>query len=92
MISELSMLKWSISLGFKRSVFLTVVGGALLATYPPGLCAQDAGSSTPQTDTGSSTAQTAQQAAGTLTGDQQSAANKTLCSAIGILPLLRCRI
>ena len=83
MISNLSMLKWSISLGFKRSVLLTVVGGALLAAYPPGLCAQDAGSSTPQTVTGSSTAQTAKQAAGALTSDQQSAANKALCSAIG---------
>src|SRR5277367_5093687 len=92
MISKLSMLKRSISHGFKRSVLLTVVGGALLAAYPSGLRAQDAGSSTPQTDTGSSTAQTdagsstaqtAQQAAGALTGDQQSAANKALCSAIG---------
>jgi hypothetical protein len=74
MISGLSMSKWSISHGLKRSVVLTVVGGALLAAYPSRLHAQDAGSSTTQT---------AQQAAATLTGDQQSAANKALCSAIG---------
>jgi hypothetical protein len=74
MISKLSMSKWSISHGFKRSVLLTVVGGALLAAYPSGLRAQDSSSSM---------GQTAQQAAGALTGDQQSAANKALCSAIG---------
>ena len=74
MISKLSMSEWSISHGFKRSVLLTVVGGALLAAYPSGLRAQDSSSSTTQT---------AQQAAGALTGDQQSAANKALCSAIG---------
>jgi hypothetical protein len=88
MISKLSMSKWSSSHGFRRSALLAIVAAAL-AAYPAGLRAQDAGSATdagssmPQTDAGSSTAQTAQQAAGTLTGDQQSAANKALCSAIG---------
>ncbi len=56
----------------KQSTILAAL--ALLVAYPAGLPAQD---------TGSSMAQTAQQAAGTLTGDQQSAANSALCSAIG---------
>jgi hypothetical protein len=62
-----------------------IVGAAfvLLAAYPGALRAQDTGSSTSQTNAGSSAAQTAQQAPATLTGDQQSAANKALCSAIG---------
>jgi hypothetical protein len=74
MISKLSMLKWSMSHGVRRLGLIAIVGAALCASYPSGLRAQDAGSST---------AQTAQQAAGALTGDQQSAANKALCSAIG---------
>ena len=59
-------------------------GSSTSQTNAGGSAAQTgAGSSTAQTDAGSSTAQTAQQAPATLTGDQQSAANKALCSAIG---------
>jgi len=74
MIANLSTSQWSISHALGRSAFLAILGAALLAAHPARLRAQDAGSST---------AQMAQQAAGTLTGDQQSAANKALCSAIG---------
>jgi hypothetical protein len=74
MISKLSMLKRSMSHGVRRLGLFAIVGAALCAAYPSGLRAQDAGSSM---------APTAQQAAGALTGDQQSAANKALCSAIG---------
>ena len=74
MISELSTSKWSISHGFRRSALLAIAGLALLAAHPRGLRAQDTGAAVPQA---------AQQAAGALTGDQQSAANSALCSAIG---------
>ena len=47
---------------------------ALLVACPAGLHAQDTGSSMPEG---------AQQAAAALTGDQQSAANSALCSAVG---------
>jgi hypothetical protein len=61
---------------FGQSARFAIVASAfaLMAMYPLRLHAQD---------TGNSTAQTAQQAAGALTGDQQSAANSALCSAIG---------
>ncbi|HEY6418608.1 MAG TPA: hypothetical protein VIX59_06355 [Candidatus Binataceae bacterium] len=48
---------------------------AVLVTYPAGLRAQDTGSSMMP--------QAAQQAATALTGDQQTAANSALCSALG---------
>jgi len=85
MISKLSMSKSFTPHPLRQSALFAIVGTAFafLAAYPAGLHAQDAGSSMPQTDAGSSTAQTAQQAAGALTGDQQSAANKALCGAIG---------
>jgi hypothetical protein len=53
---------------------IIVAAFAFLVANPAGLRAQD---------TGSSMAQTAQQAAGSLTGDQQTAANSALCSALG---------
>jgi hypothetical protein len=56
------------------SLFIAVVALVFLAVYSGKLRAQDNGSSMPQT---------AQQAAGALTGDQQSAANSALCSALG---------
>ena len=76
MISQLSMSQRSISHRSKQSALFAVIVAvfAFLVAYPAGLRAQDAGSSMPQT---------AQQAAGALTGDQQSAANSALCSAIG---------
>ncbi len=60
----------------RRTVLFTVVVAAIvfLIARPGGLLAQDSGSSM---------AQSAQQAAAALTGDQQSAANQALCSAIG---------
>jgi hypothetical protein len=66
--SQLSVSQWSISHRSKQSVLSAVVVAAVafLVAYPAGLRAQDTGSSMPQT---------AQQAAGALTGDQQSAAN-----------------
>jgi len=54
------------------AVIVTVV--AFLVARPAGLRAQDAGGSTMQS---------AQQAAGALTGAQQSAANSALCSVVG---------
>ncbi len=62
--------RWS-----RQSALYAVVAAALtfLVVRPAGLHAQDMGSSMPQA---------AQQAAATLTGSQQSAANSALCSAI----------
>ena len=76
MISQLSVSQWSISHRLKQSALFAIIGAAFafLVAHPAGLRAQDTGSSMPQT---------AQQAAGALTGDQQSAANSALCSAIG---------
>jgi hypothetical protein len=76
MISQWSVSQWSISHCSRQSAFFVAIVAtfAFLATYPARLSAQDTGSSIPQT---------AQQAAGALTGDQQSAANSALCSAIG---------
>jgi len=56
----------------KQSAIIAML--ALLVACPAGLHAQDTGSSMPEG---------AQQAAATLTGDQQSAANSALCSAVG---------
>jgi hypothetical protein len=56
----------------KQSAIIAML--ALLVACPAGLRAQDTGSSMPEG---------AQQAAGALTGDQQSAANSALCSAVG---------
>lgn len=60
----------------RQLALLTVIMGGLafLLALPAGSRAQD---------TGSSMGQSAQQAATALTGDQQSAANSALCSAIG---------
>lgn len=74
MISKLSTSQWSTPRGFRQSALFAIVGAALLVSYPAELHAQDTGSSMPPA---------AAQAAGALTGDQQSAANKALCSAIG---------
>lgn len=76
MISQLSMSRRFISRRFNHPALLAIIGMAIafLLAHPAGLRAQD---------TGSSMAQTAQQAAGSLTGDQQSAANSALCSALG---------
>jgi len=66
---------WSLSHSFRQSVLFAVTAMALavLFAYPARLRAQGAGSSMPQ----------AAQAAAALTGDQQSAANSALCSALG---------
>ena len=76
MISQLSMSQWFTSHRFRQSALFAIIGAAFafLAAYPTGLRAQDTGAAVPQA---------AQQAAGALTGDQQSAANSALCSAIG---------
>jgi hypothetical protein len=75
MIAQLSMSQWSISYWSRKSVLsAAIVAFVFLAAYPARLRAQDTGSSMPQA---------AQQAAGALTGDQQTAANSALCSAIG---------
>ena len=74
MISKLSTSQWFTLRGFRQSALFAIVGAALLVSYPAKLRAQDTGSSMPPA---------AAQAAGALTGDQQSAANKALCSAIG---------
>ena len=59
----------------QSALFAAIVAAlAFLVAYPEGLRAQDTGSSMPQA---------AQQAAAALTGDQQSAANSALCSALG---------
>jgi len=71
MIFHRSTYQWS-----RQSALVAVIVAALafIVTFPVGLRAQDTGSSMPQA---------AQQAAATLTSDQQSAANSALCSAIG---------
>jgi len=56
----------------KQSAIIAML--ALLVACPAGLRAQDTGSSMPEG---------AQQPAAALTGDQQSAANSALCSAVG---------
>jgi hypothetical protein len=76
MISKLSMSRWFVSRRPGRSALFATIGAtfAFLLANPVGLRAQDTGASMPQA---------AQQAAGALTGDQQTAANSALCSAIG---------
>jgi hypothetical protein len=76
MISKLSMSRESISGRPRQSALFATIGAAVafLLANPAGLRAQDTGAAVPPA---------AQQAAGALTGDQQSAANKALCSAIG---------
>ena len=72
MISELSISEWSISRWSRRTaLFVAIAACAFLAAHPARLRAQDTGSSM------------AQQAAVALTGDQQSLANRALCSALG---------
>jgi hypothetical protein len=68
------------------ALFMVVaIALAFLVARPAGLCAQDNGSSMPPAapDAGEQAPPAAQQAATTLSGDQQSAANTALCSAIG---------
>jgi hypothetical protein len=70
----------------RRPALFTVMAVlASLVAGPAGLRAQDTGSLMPPAaqDTGSSMPPAAPQAAAALTGDQQSAANSALCSAIG---------
>ena len=76
MISQRSMSQWSTFHKFRQSARFAIIGAAFafLAVYPAGLGAQDTGASMPPA---------AQQAAGALTGAQQSAANSALCSTIG---------
>lgn len=76
MISQTFMSQRHAPLRSRRSALFAIAGAAvaLLLANPAGLRAQDTGASVPQA---------AQQAAGALTGDQQTAANSALCSAIG---------
>jgi hypothetical protein len=76
MISQSSMSQRPTSLRSRPSALFAIAGAvvALLFANTVGLRAQDTGASMPQA---------AQQAAGALTGDQQTAANSALCSAIG---------
>lgn len=76
MISQTFMSQRHASLRSRRSALFAIAGAAvaLLLANPAGLRAQDTGTAMPQA---------AQQAARALTGDQQTAANSALCSAIG---------
>ncbi len=75
MTSQSFTSRWSVSRGSRESVLFVAVVAMLtfLSACPAAVRAQDSASSM---------AQSAQQAAATLTGSQQSAANSALCSAV----------